>query len=103
MKRRFPGSWPIVTHCPIRSYFGRSTSSSPCCNHSKHCKIAAMGAPDPVEQKQEGHGHECAPGTLGDVLYVDKAKTPIPEKEWVALVQAIASGDQRALHALYER
>jgi len=62
-----------------------------------------MGAPDPVEQKQEGHGHECAPGTLGDVLYVDKAKTPIPEKEWVALVQAIASGDQRALHALYER
>jgi RNA polymerase sigma-70 factor (ECF subfamily) len=37
------------------------------------------------------------------VLYVDKAKTPIPEADWVGLVQSIAAGDQRALHALYER
>lgn len=27
----------------------------------------------------------------------------MPEKEWVALVQSIAAGDQLALHALYER
>src|SRR5207253_5283903 len=30
-------------------------------------------------------------------------RTPVPEKDWVGLVHSIASGDQRALHALYER
>jgi RNA polymerase sigma-70 factor (ECF subfamily) len=40
--------------------------------------------------------------TLGDVLYA-KSKAPIPEQDWVALVQSIAAGDQLALHALYER
>ena len=39
--------------------------------------------------------------TLGDLLYANKAKTPIPESDWVALVQSIARGDQSALHALY--
>src|ERR1044072_3966079 len=42
------------------------------------------------------------PATLGDVLYA-KAKAPVPEQEWATLVQAIAAGDQLALHALYER
>jgi RNA polymerase sigma-70 factor (ECF subfamily) len=40
--------------------------------------------------------------TLGDVLYA-KSKGPVPEQEWVTLVQSIAGGDQIALHALYER
>jgi RNA polymerase sigma-70 factor, ECF subfamily len=40
--------------------------------------------------------------TLGDVLYA-KSKVPIPEQEWATLVQSIASGDELALHALYER
>lgn len=40
--------------------------------------------------------------TLGDVLYA-RSKNPVPEGEWVALVQAIAAGDQLALHALYGR
>ena len=40
---------------------------------------------------------------LGDLLYADKAKTPVSEADWVGLVQSIAAGDQRALHALYER
>jgi RNA polymerase sigma-70 factor (ECF subfamily) len=39
---------------------------------------------------------------LGDLLYADHA-TPVSEKDWVTLVQSIAAGDQRALHALYER
>jgi RNA polymerase sigma-70 factor (ECF subfamily) len=43
-----------------------------------------------------------ATATLGDVLYA-KSKAPVPEQEWVTLVQSIASGDQLALHALYER
>jgi RNA polymerase sigma-70 factor (ECF subfamily) len=42
-------------------------------------------------------------GTLGDVLYADKSKAPVSEKDWAALVQAVAAGDQLALHALYER
>jgi RNA polymerase sigma-70 factor (ECF subfamily) len=41
--------------------------------------------------------------TLSDLLYADKAKTRVSEKEWVELVQSIAAGDQLALHALYER
>jgi RNA polymerase sigma-70 factor (ECF subfamily) len=47
--------------------------------------------------------HDGAPGTLGDLLYADKAKNPVPEKDWVGLVQSIAARDQHALHALYER
>jgi RNA polymerase sigma-70 factor (ECF subfamily) len=44
----------------------------------------------------------ASPATLGDVLYAN-AKALVPEQEWVALVQAMAAGDQLALHALYER
>lgn len=40
--------------------------------------------------------------TLGDVLYA-ASKAPASEEEWARLVQAIAAGDQIALHALYER
>ena len=40
---------------------------------------------------------------LGDLLYADGAKIPVAEKDWVALVQRVATGDQNALHALYER
>ncbi len=43
-----------------------------------------------------------SPATLGDVLYA-KPKAVVPEQEWAALVQSIASGDQLALHELYER
>jgi RNA polymerase sigma-70 factor, ECF subfamily len=43
-----------------------------------------------------------SPATLGDVLYA-RSKAPVPEQDWVALVQSIAAGDQLALHALYER
>jgi RNA polymerase sigma-70 factor (ECF subfamily) len=42
------------------------------------------------------------PATLGDVLYA-KAKAPVPEQDWAALVHSIAAGDELALHALYER
>jgi RNA polymerase sigma-70 factor (ECF subfamily) len=46
---------------------------------------------------------ESAPKTLGDLLYADKSKVRVSEKDWVALVQAIAEGDQIALHSLYEQ
>jgi RNA polymerase sigma-70 factor, ECF subfamily len=47
--------------------------------------------------------NEPTRGTLGALLYADSRKTPIPESDWVALVQAIAARDQQALHALYQR
>ena len=51
---------------------------------------------------QDGRG-DGSPGTLGDVLYANKSKAPVSEKDWVRLVQFVAAGDQLALHALYER
>jgi len=44
-----------------------------------------------------------APGTLGDVLYAGMSTAPLSEEDWVALVRAIAAGNQVALHGLYER
>jgi RNA polymerase sigma-70 factor, ECF subfamily len=41
--------------------------------------------------------------TLGDVVYPGAAKRVAPEQDWVELVRRVASGDQPALHALYER
>ena len=41
--------------------------------------------------------------TLGDLLYKDKEKVCKAEDDWVALVQAIAAGNQLALHSLYEQ
>ena len=40
--------------------------------------------------------------TLGDLLYAT-SKAPVPEQDWATLVEAIAAGEQLALHALYER
>jgi RNA polymerase sigma-70 factor (ECF subfamily) len=44
---------------------------------------------------------QSSPSTLGDVLYA-KLKPKVLERDWAALVQSIASGDELALHALYE-
>jgi RNA polymerase sigma-70 factor, ECF subfamily len=42
-----------------------------------------------------------SPVTLGDVLYA-RSKPPVPEQAWTKLVQSIATGNQLALHELYE-
>jgi RNA polymerase sigma-70 factor, ECF subfamily len=39
--------------------------------------------------------------TLGDLLYADKTKAVVAEKDWVILVRSIAAGDQLALRTLY--
>lgn len=46
---------------------------------------------------------EPSAGTLGAVLYADKTKTRVSEREWDAIVHGIANGDQSSLRALYER
>jgi RNA polymerase sigma-70 factor, ECF subfamily len=58
-----------------------------------------VGSVSGSRQEQRDQGTQV----LGDLLYADPAKTPVSETEWVRLVQSIAAGDQRALHALYER
>jgi RNA polymerase sigma-70 factor, ECF subfamily len=58
-----------------------------------------VGSTSPPRQDE----HERQAGTLGAVLYACQATPPVSEKDWVGLVQAMAAGDQRALHALYER
>jgi RNA polymerase sigma-70 factor (ECF subfamily) len=40
--------------------------------------------------------------TLGDVLYTEKSKVRVSEDEWLQLVRGVASGDQGALHSLYQ-
>ena len=40
---------------------------------------------------------------LGDVLYARHSHAPTSEREWVDFVRAVATGDQKALHALYLR
>jgi len=45
---------------------------------------------------------EKSAATLGDVLYAS-CKAPVPQRDWATHVHSIASGDQLALHALYER
>jgi RNA polymerase sigma-70 factor (ECF subfamily) len=49
------------------------------------------------------HQRESETKTLGDVLYVNKAKVRVSEQDWVSLVQSIAGGDELALHSLYEQ
>ena len=63
------------------------------------CTIPAVEAAQDLEPEPRAG----LAATLGDVLYADASKTPAPESDWVALVQSIATGDQLALHALYER
>ena len=62
------------------------------------CKIQPMANPS-VNPKKAA---DQSSATLGDVLYAS-GKPPVPEQDWAKLVQAIATGDQLALHALYER
>jgi RNA polymerase sigma-70 factor (ECF subfamily) len=57
-------------------------------------------------QNCDGHNLRVAAldkKTLGDILYADKAKFRVSEDEWLGLVRAVAGGDQRALHSLYEQ
>lgn len=52
------------------------------------------------DQNETGGGN---PGTLGSVLYAGGLASTEPEAAWSKLVDAVAAGDQHALHALYER
>ena len=40
---------------------------------------------------------------LGDILWADRSRSPVSEDEWLELVRAVAVGDQRALHSIYDQ
>ena len=63
---------------------------------------ARFSAVSPTRRSGKDRG-DGSTGTLGALLYADKSKTRVSEKDWVILIQSIAAGDQLALHALYER
>src|SRR5688572_11035109 len=56
--------------------------------------------PLPMSKKEP---RDESSGTLGAVLYANGEGAAPLEIEWLELVQAIALGDQLALHALYAR
>lgn len=58
--------------------------------------MSAASLPQPQPDEHERH-------TLGELLHGPRTGEPATEGEWVALVQAIAQGDQLAMHALFER
>lgn len=57
-----------------------------------------MDPANPSHREERG-----PPGTLGELLFADKAKPRVPESAWVGLVESIARGDEDALRSLYER
>ena len=54
-----------------------------------HGKIAVVTRPNPK--------------TLGDILFADKSKVRLSEDDWLRLIRAVTSGDQHALHSIYEQ
>ena len=57
----------------------------------------------PVTPATRPSSDHSAPRTLGDLLYAHTTTSLVSEQDWFGLVRSIAAGDQRALHALYER
>jgi RNA polymerase sigma-70 factor (ECF subfamily) len=57
---------------------------------------------DPARRKNEAQPRSDEK-TLGDLLYANRTHAPTSEQEWVKLVRSIATGDQLALHSIYEQ
>ena len=51
----------------------------------------------------EGQALDAQAKTLGDLLYANNGAAHVSEQEWVLLVKSVATGDQLALHSIYER
>lgn len=56
-----------------------------------------------VQQQTDSARPEPPPETLAKVLYANPPAPLVTEQSWIDLVQAVAGGEQLALHALYER
>jgi RNA polymerase sigma-70 factor, ECF subfamily len=76
----------------------RQTPATGLTSRHGHGTISHVSAAPTNENRQAG-----AIRTLGDLLYADSNKYRVPEEEWVVLVRSMATGDQSALCALFER
>jgi RNA polymerase sigma-70 factor (ECF subfamily) len=56
-----------------------------------------------VNAATSNHNTEAGSLTLGELLYADPSIARVAEKDWVALIRAIAAGDPSALRVLYEK
>jgi len=53
--------------------------------------------------REKGSPESSETRTLGDLLYANLTPAPMSEKDWVGLLQSVATGDQLALHSIYEK
>ena len=96
-ERRFE-STPIEQARGMLADFIRVARPTP-----KTDESAPVDATNGLSARTDEDRRDCTTGTLGALLYADKAKTRVSERDWVELVQSIAAGDQLALRELYER
>ena len=75
---------------------GLSGLETPCSAGQRRAASADVNAVPPAGPDREKR-------TLADILHTKKSRPPVPEGEWVALVRAVAAGEQRALRELFER
>lgn len=67
-------------------------------------KIATLGCRLVNAKRRSTESNaEPIPGTLGAVLYQGRTAAPPSEADWTRLVQSVGTGDELALHALYDR
>ena len=92
----------IIDGCGYQRAVPRPNSSVTAAPLDQNCVTAHDFCVDAVTRRSEEQP-EGETKTLGDLLYADKANFPVSEQAWVRLVQAIATGDQLALHSLYEQ
>jgi RNA polymerase sigma-70 factor, ECF subfamily len=94
--RRPPGRTRCRWHARARP--PRATACQSRATTPRYTTVGATPSPSRGRRRRES-----TPKTLGALLYADEAKPRASEKDWVVLIQSIAAGDQRGLHALYER
>lgn len=75
----------------------RSTNIRYCASRTARARFAIVNA------ASSNHNTEASSLTLGELLYADPSIASVCEKDWIALIRAIAAGDDTALRVLYEK
>jgi RNA polymerase sigma-70 factor (ECF subfamily) len=94
----FGASWRGSSSGTLPGHPCESSRGNTCQTRVIAPRSATVSASTTNENRSDGTTQ-----TLGDLLYADRAKVRVPERDWVELVQLIAARDELALRALYER
>jgi len=92
----------VIDSCRYPGAVAHPNSSVTAAPLDENCVTAHIFVVDAATRRNQEQP-ESETRTLGDLLYANKANFPVSEKDWIGLVQAIAAGDQLALHSLYEQ